>query len=143
MKLAEIAAREAAHARRFNLVHEELAEARAEIAALHRHLERSESLREEMAGHLFEAGPRADAEELVRLRQKVLAEDQRALLSDRTVARLRERVEELVASRETLLTRIAEWQQLVRRGGSPTRRICPSSWRSSAARSSTWSTGAS
>jgi HEAT repeats len=116
-KLAEASAREADHARRYGLIHEELAEARAEIAALHRHLERSEALRAEIAGHLFEAGAREDIEELVRLRQKVLAEDQRALVSDRTVARLRERVQELVSSRETLLTRIAEWQQLIREDG--------------------------
>lgn len=116
-KLADASAREADHARRFSLVHEELAEARAEIATLHRHLERSEALREEIAGHLFEAGAREDGEELVRLRQKVLADDQRALISDRTVARLRERVEELVSSRDTLLTRIAEWQQLIREDG--------------------------
>ncbi len=116
-KLAEAAVREADHARRYNLIHEELAEARSEVATLHRHLERSEALRAEIAGHLFEAGPRADAQELVRLRKKVLAEDQRSVVSDRTVARLRERIEELVSSRETLLTRIAEWQQLIREDG--------------------------
>jgi hypothetical protein len=115
-RLAEASAREAEHGRRYGLVHEELAEARAEIAALHRHLARSESLREELAGHLFEGGAREDAYELVRLRQKVLAEDERALVADRTVARLRARVEELVSSREMLLTRIAEWQQLIRKG---------------------------
>lgn len=116
-KLAEAAVREADHARRYNLIHEELAEARSEVATLHRDLERSEALRAEIAGHLFEAGSRADAEELVRLRKKVLAEDQRAVVSDRTVARLRERVEALVSSRETLLTRVAEWQQLIREDG--------------------------
>lgn len=116
-KLAEAASRETEHARRFCLIHEELAEARAEIALLHRHLERSEALRSEIAGHLFEGGARDDTEELMRLRRKALAEDQRALVSDRTVARLRERVEELVSSRETLLTRIAEWQQLIREDG--------------------------
>ncbi len=116
-KLAEVAARETEHARRFCLVHEELAEARAEIAVLHRHLERSEALRAEIAGHLFEGGVGEDTGELIRLRRKALAEDQRALISDRTVTRLRARVEELVASRETLLTRIAEWQQLIREDG--------------------------
>ena len=116
-KLAEAAAREAEHARRYSLVHQELAEARAEIGSLHRHLERSEALRAEIAGHLFETGDRRDVEELVRLRQKVLADDQRVLVSDRTVTRLRERVEELTSSRETLLVRIAEWQQLVREDG--------------------------
>ena len=116
-KLAEAAAREAEHARSYSLIHQELAEARAEIGFLHRHLERSEALRAEIAGHLFETGDRGDSEELLRLRQKVLADDQRALVSDRTVARLRERVEELTSSRETLLVRIAEWQQLIREDG--------------------------
>ncbi len=114
MKLADVSTREADHVRRYGLVHEELAEARAEVVALRRRLDRSEALRAELAGHLFEAGSREDAEELVRLRRKVLSEEQRALVTDRTVARLRERVEELVASRETLLTRIAQWQQLIR-----------------------------
>ena len=113
-RLAEAAAKETHHARRFCLIHEELAEARAEIAILHRHLDRSEALRAELTGHLFEAGPREDAEELMRLRRKALAEDQRASLSDRTIARLRERIDELLTSREILLTRIAEWQQLIR-----------------------------
>ena len=114
--LADVAARESDHVRRYGLVHEELAEARADIAELHRRLERSEALREELAGHLFEGGAREDAEELIRLRQKMLAEDERAVLTDRTVARLRARVEELVSSREVLLTRVAEWQQLIRKG---------------------------
>ena len=117
-RLAEAAAKETHHARRFCLIHEELAEARAEIAILHRHLDRSEALRAELAGHLFEAGPTADAEELVRLRRRALAEDQRASMSDRTIARLRERIDELLSSREILLTRIAEWQQLIREDGS-------------------------
>ena len=116
-RLAEAAAREAEHARRYSLVHQDLAEARAEIGSLHRHLEHSEALRAEITGHLFETGDRKDAEELVRLRKKVLADDQRAILSDRTVARLRERVEELTSSRETLLVRLAEWQQLIREDG--------------------------
>ncbi len=117
-RLAEAAAKETRHARRFCLIHEELAEARAEIAILHRHLDRSEALRAELAGHLFEAGPTADAEELVRLRRRAMAEDQRASMSDRTIARLRERVDELLSSREILLTRIAEWQRLIREDGS-------------------------
>lgn len=116
-KLAEACARESTQARRLSLLHEELAQARAEIATLHRHLERSEALRAEIEGHLFEGGPRKDAEELVQLRQKVLAEDQRSLVDHRTLTRLRDRIEELVASRETLLTRVAEWQQLIREDG--------------------------
>lgn len=116
-KLAEAAAREAEHARRFGQVHEELAEARAEIAALHRRLEHSEALRAELAGRLFEAGAREDTAELVRLRRQAGAREQQALVNERAITRLRERVEELVASRDTLLARVAEWQQLVRDDG--------------------------
>lgn len=116
-KLAEATAREANHARRYSLLHEELADARAEVALLHRQLERSEVLRAEMEGHLFESGAHGDAEELVRLRRKALAEGQRTLVSSRALARLRSRVEELLASRETLLTRVAEWQRMVREDG--------------------------
>ena len=116
-QLSDVAARETEHARRYCMIHEELAEARAEIAVLHRHLDRSEALRAEIAGHLFEGGVGEDTEELIKLRRRALAEDQRAMVSDRTVTRLRARVEELIASRETLLTRIAEWQQLIRKEG--------------------------
>lgn len=116
-KLAESCAREADHARRFGQIHAELAEARAEVAALHRRLERSEALKSEIEGYLFEAGARADTDELARLRKRVLVEDQRALVNDRTLARLRWRVEDLAATRETLLTRVAEWQQLIRTEG--------------------------
>lgn len=116
-KLADACAREATHMRRSSVLHEELADARAEIASLHRQLERSEALRAEIEGHLFEGGTREDAEELVRLRQQVLAEDQRSVVNHRTLTRLRARIEELVASRETLLTRIAEWQKLIREDG--------------------------
>ena len=117
IKLAESYAREADHARRFGEIHAELAEARAEVAALHRRLERSEALKSEIEGYLFEAGARADTDELARLRKRVLVEDQRALVNDRTLARLRWRVEDLAATRETLLTRVAEWQQLIRTEG--------------------------
>lgn len=116
METAEISAREADHVRRFALLHEELAEARTRIAELHRALDRADALREELAGHLFEGGGREDAEELIRLRREALAEDQRALRADRTVQRLRDRVDELLTSRELLLTRVAEWQQLIRKG---------------------------
>jgi len=116
-KLAGAHAREAEHARRAWRLHEELSEARAEVAALHRRLEQSEALRAEVSGHLFEAGERDDTEELRRLRTRLLAEDQRAVVQDRTVERLRERVDELLATRETLLTRIAEWQFLIREDG--------------------------
>jgi hypothetical protein len=117
-KLADSSAREADHARRYGLIQAELAEARAEVASLHRQLERSEALKAEIEGYLFEAGTRADTDELARLRTKVLVEEQRSLVNDRTLARLRLRVEDLAATRETLLTRVAEWQQLIRKEGS-------------------------
>lgn len=113
-KLADAAAREADHARRYSLVHQELAETRAEITSLHERLSRSEALRAELEGHLFEAGARGDAAELVRLRREVVAQRQRSLISEQTCSRLRARVDKLLASRETLLTRVAEWQRLVR-----------------------------
>jgi hypothetical protein len=116
-KLAAAVAREAEHARRHWMLHEELSEARTELAAIHRHLERSEALRARIAGHLFEADARTDSEELLRLRLKALSEDQRVIVQERTLARLRGRVEELTASRETLLARVAEWQQLIREDG--------------------------
>lgn len=117
MKLAEGAVREADQARRHSLVHQELAEARAEIASLRERLDRSEALRAELEGHLFEAGARGDAAELVRLRREVMAQRQRSIVSERTSARLRARADELLMSRETLLTRVAEWQRLVQREG--------------------------
>src|SRR5262245_30143864 len=46
--LAEAAAREADHAHRYSLVHQELAEARSEIASLHERLGRTEALRSEL-----------------------------------------------------------------------------------------------
>ncbi|MEX2465671.1 MAG: HEAT repeat domain-containing protein, partial [Gemmatimonadota bacterium] len=116
-KLAESCAREADHARRYGEIHAELADARAEVASLYRRLERAEALKAEIEGYLFEAGAGTDAEELMRLRRQVLVEDQRTLVTDRTLARLRGRVEDLAATRETLLTRVAEWQQLIRTEG--------------------------
>ncbi|MFO7262153.1 MAG: HEAT repeat domain-containing protein [bacterium] len=116
-RLAEAAAREADHARRYSAAMQELAEARAEIASLHRRLEHSEALRAQLEGQLFEPDTRGDAEELVRLRREVLVERHRADVNERIAARLRQRVEELEASRETILSHLAEWQQLVRREG--------------------------
>lgn len=113
-RLAEAAAHEAEHARRQFVLHEELAQARAEVAALHRRLDRSESLRAGLEGHLFEAGARTDVDELVRLRREVLAERHRSLLKERALAQLRGRVEELLSSRESVLARVAQWQRLVR-----------------------------
>ncbi len=116
-KLAEATAREAEHAGRHGLLHAELAEAREEIAALHQRLDQSEALRAELEGHLFESGAKGEAQELIRLRRELFAERHRAMVNERSVARLRDRVEELLASREILLTRVAEWQQLVREEG--------------------------
>jgi hypothetical protein len=116
-RLAEATAREADHARRASLVHQELADARAELAALHQRLERSEALRAELEGHLFESGAEGDTRELVRLRREIFQERHRAIVNERALARLRGRVEELLSSREILLTRVAEWQQLVREDG--------------------------
>jgi hypothetical protein len=113
-RLAEAAAREADHARRSSAMHEELAAARAEVAAVHRRLEHSEALRAELEGHLFESGARGEGEELIRLRREVLAERERASVSERSLGHLRARVDELVTSRETLLARVVEWQHLVR-----------------------------
>jgi hypothetical protein len=116
VRLAEAAVREADQVRRQGLVHDELARAREEVAALHRRLEHSEALRAELAGHLFESEARDDAQELMRLRQEVAAARERALANEQNAAQLRARVDQLVASRETLLTRVVEWQHLVRQG---------------------------
>ncbi len=116
-RLADAAAREADHVRRYSAAMQELAEARAEIASLHRRLEHSEALRAQLEGQLFEPDAREDAEELVRLRRDILVERHRAEVHERAAKRLRERVEELQASRETILSHLAEWQELVRRDG--------------------------
>jgi hypothetical protein len=116
-KLAESAAREADHARRYSQVHAEIADARAELAAVHERLERAEGLRAELEGHLLDAGPRADARELLQLRRDLLSERERALAAESSLGHLRQRVEELLASRETLFARLAEWQELVREDG--------------------------
>jgi len=98
------------------VVQDEVARARAEIAALHRRLEQSEALRAKLQGHLIESEPREDAQELVRLRREVAAARERIAASEQTASQLRARVDELVASRETLLTRVVEWQRAVRDG---------------------------
>ena len=98
------------------MVQDEVARARAEIAALHRRLEQSEALRAKLQGHLIESEPREDAQELVRLRREVAAARERIAASEQTAPQLRARVDELVASRETLLTRVVEWQRAVRDG---------------------------
>lgn len=114
--LAETTAREADRSRRHQLVLEDLAAAREEIGSLHHRLEHSEALRAGLEGRLFESTAPEDAQELVRLRGEVAAARDLTDARQRTVADLRARVEELVASRETLLTRVAEWQCAAREG---------------------------
>ncbi len=116
IRLAEAAAREAGETLRLSVLQDEVARARAEVAALHRRLEQSEALRATLQGHLFESEPRDDAQELVRLRREVAAARERIAASEQTASQLRARVDELVASRETLLTRVVEWQGAVRDG---------------------------
>jgi HEAT repeat protein len=116
VRLAAAAAREAGETRRLSVLQDEVARAREEVAALHRRLEHSEALRAKLQGHLFESEPQGDAQELVRLRQEVAAARERIASSEQTASQLRARVDELVASRETLLTRVVEWQRAVRHG---------------------------
>jgi hypothetical protein len=116
IRLAEAAAREAGETQRLSVLQDEVARARAEVAALHRRLEHSEALRAKLQGHLFESESRDDAQELVRLRREVAAAHERIAASEQTASQLRARVDELVASRETLLTRVVEWQRAVRNG---------------------------
>ena len=116
VRLAEAAAREAGETRRLSLLQDEIARAREEVASLHRRLEHSEALRAKLQGHLFESEARDDAQELVRLRREVAAARERIAGSEQTASQLRARVDELVASRETLLTRVVEWQRAVRDG---------------------------
>ena len=116
VRLAEAAAREAGETRRLSVLQDEVARAREEVAALHRRLEHSEALRAKLQGHLFESEPRDDAQELVRLRREVAAARERIAASEQTASQLRARVDELVASRETVLTRVVEWQRAVRDG---------------------------
>jgi hypothetical protein len=108
--LAEATAREADHARRQRVLHEELAAAREEIGSLHHRLEHSEALRAGLEGRLFESTRPEDGRELARLRGEVAAHRDLTVAAQRTVADLRARVAELTASRETLLSRVAEWQ---------------------------------
>src|SRR5204863_9421513 len=116
IRLAEAAAREAGETLRLSVLQDEVARARAEVAALHRRLEHSEALRAKLQGHFFESDGRDDAQELMRLRREVAAAHERIAASEQTASQLRARVDELVASRETLLTRVVEWQHAVRHG---------------------------
>jgi hypothetical protein len=115
-RLAESAAREADYARRAADSLAELATAREEVALLHRRLEHSEALRAETEGRLLESGARDEAGELVRLRREEREQRRRADASAKTLSEMRARIEELMATRETLLTRVAEWQSVVRQG---------------------------
>ncbi|MGA8262342.1 MAG: hypothetical protein WB783_19210 [Arenicellales bacterium] len=114
--LAEAAAREADQARRHQVVFQELAAVREEIESLHHRLEHSEALRAGLEGRFFESTTPEDGQELVRLRGEVAAARDVMLVRQRTETDLRARVEELVASRETLLTRVSEWQRAAREG---------------------------
>jgi len=116
IRLAEAAARETGETQRLSALQGELARAREEVAALHRRLEHSEALRAKLQGHLIESEPREDAQELVRLRREAAAARERIAASEQAASQLRARVDELVASRETLLTRVVEWQRAVRAG---------------------------
>jgi hypothetical protein len=116
VRLAEAAAREVGETQRLSLLQNEVAQAREEVAALHRRLEHSEALRAKLQGHLFESEARDDAQELVRLRREVAAARERIASSEQTTSQLRARMDELMASRETLLTRVVEWQRSVRHG---------------------------
>jgi hypothetical protein len=114
--LAESAAREADLARRAADLHAAIAAAREEVATLHRRLEHSDALRAETEGRLLEAGARDEAAELARLRREAREQRRRADASESTLKALRSRIEELTTTRETLLTRVAEWQSVVRQG---------------------------
>ncbi len=116
VRLAEAAAREVGETQRLSRLQGEVAQAREEVAALHRRLEHSEALRANLQGHVFESEARDDAQELVRLRREAAAARERIAGSEQTTSQLRARVDELVASRETLLTRVVEWQRSVRHG---------------------------
>src|SRR5262249_3022491 len=114
VRLAEAAARGGGGTPRPGPVPDGGARARGGGGRLHRRLEHSEALRAELQGHLFESEARDDAQELVRLRREAVAARERSLASEQTATQLRARVDELVAFRETLLTRVTEWQRLVR-----------------------------
>jgi len=115
-RLAETTARQADRGRQHQLLHEELAAAREELALLHRRLEHSEALRAKLEGRLFEGSTPEDAEELVRLRGEVATYRDLTASREKIVTDLRARVGDLVAGRETLLSRVTEWQHAVQEG---------------------------
>src|SRR6266487_6021674 len=83
IRLAEAAAREAGETQRLSVLQDEVARARAEVAALHRRLEHFEALRATLQGHLFESEGKGDAQELMRLRREVAAARERIAATDR------------------------------------------------------------
>src|SRR5207302_805042 len=83
---------------RLSVLQDEVARARAEVAALHRRLEHSEALRAKLQGHLFESEGKGDAQELMRLRREVAAARERIAASEQTAPQLRARVDDLVAA---------------------------------------------
>src|SRR2546430_9944964 len=91
IRLAEAAAREAAETQRLSVVQDEVARARAEVAALHRRLEHSQALRAKPQGHLFESEGPDDAQELMRLRREVAAARERIAAREQTASQLRDR----------------------------------------------------
>lgn len=115
-RLAETTARQADRTRVHQILHEELAQAREEVALLHRRLEHSEALRAQLEGRLFEGSAPEDGEELVRLRGEVAAYRDLTAAREKIVTDLRARVGGLVAGRETLLSRVTEWQCAIQEG---------------------------
>src|SRR3977135_2645743 len=115
IRLAEAAACEAGEPQRLSVLQDEVARARAEVAALHRRLEHSEALRARLQGHLFESEGKGGGRGLSRLRREVAAARERIAASEQTTPQLRARVDELVASRGTLLTRVVAWPHDARR----------------------------
>jgi hypothetical protein len=115
-RLAETTARQAERTRQHQILHDELAQAREEVALLHRRLEHSEALRAQLEGRLFEGSAPEDAEELVRLRGEVATYRDLTAAREKIVTDLRARVGGLVAGRETLLSRVTEWQCAIQEG---------------------------
>src|SRR2546422_5920175 len=95
IRLAQAAAREAGGTLRLSVLPDDVARARAEIAALHRRLEHSEALRAKLQGHLFESEGKGDAQELMRLRREVAAARERIAAREQTTSRSEEHTSEL------------------------------------------------
>ncbi|MFW5878313.1 MAG: HEAT repeat domain-containing protein [Myxococcota bacterium] len=104
--LARSAAREAELAASRAALQRDLAEARAEILGLHRKLDRSEALRSELEGRLLSAGGEGPE------RSSFHPLEAGPAAKDRIIHSLRARLDEVLASRDLLFTRIAEWKQM-------------------------------